>query len=177
MKNTTREWVRKAEADYRAAQKLNRGSDRLHDPSCFWCQPSAEKYLKALMEELGLTIPRTHILKDVLALLEPHCPSLTGLRPGAGVLDAIRSRHSVTRRQCEQTRNRSEPALERPGAGGGASAARPSVAPPAPEVIAAPKPRMAPFPPAERLPQKGVGPRHGRAPISWRSPYLGKFHR
>lgn len=82
MKKTTREWLRKAEADLRAADKLNRGSDPLHDQACFCCQQSAEKYLKALMEELSLTIPRTHILKDLLALLQPHHPSLTRLRRG-----------------------------------------------------------------------------------------------
>ena len=34
------------------------------------------------MEELGLTIPRTHILKDLLTLLQPNYPSLSGLRRG-----------------------------------------------------------------------------------------------
>ena len=80
MKKTTREWVRKAEADYRAARKLFQGKERLHDQSCYFCQQSAEKYLKALLEELGVTIPRTHILKDLLALLAPHHPSLNPLR-------------------------------------------------------------------------------------------------
>jgi HEPN domain-containing protein len=47
------------------------------------CQQSAEKYLKALLEELGLTIPRTHVLKDLLALLHPHYPSLS--LPGRGL--------------------------------------------------------------------------------------------
>src|SRR5258708_2358053 len=82
MKKTTREWVRKSEADYRAARKLNRGSDRLHDQACFFCQQSAEKYLKALMEESSLAIPRTHILKDLLALLQTHYLSLSHLRRG-----------------------------------------------------------------------------------------------
>ncbi len=35
MKETTREWVRKAEADYVAARRLRRGSDPLHDVVCF----------------------------------------------------------------------------------------------------------------------------------------------
>src|SRR5262249_34403281 len=51
---TTREWVRKAEADYLAARKLARGSVPLHDQSCFLFQQPTEKYLKALLEELGL---------------------------------------------------------------------------------------------------------------------------
>jgi len=35
-----------------------------------------------MMEELSLTIPRTHILKDLLALLQPHHLSLSRLRRG-----------------------------------------------------------------------------------------------
>jgi HEPN domain-containing protein len=54
----------------------------MHDQSCFFCQQSAEKYLKALMEEQGLTIPRTHLLKSLLVLLQSLYPSLTGLRRG-----------------------------------------------------------------------------------------------
>jgi len=38
MKRTTREWVRKAEADYLAANRLRRGSGPLHDVVCFHCQ-------------------------------------------------------------------------------------------------------------------------------------------
>jgi HEPN domain-containing protein len=72
--------VQKAENDYRAAEKLERGSDPLHDQACFHCQQCAEKYLKALLEELGLTIPYTHILRDLLTLLMPHHPSLRPLR-------------------------------------------------------------------------------------------------
>ena len=82
MKRTTREWVRKVEADHLAGQKLFHGLDRLYDQSCFFCQQSAEKYLKALLAELGLQVPRTHILKDLLALLLPHHPSLKRLRIG-----------------------------------------------------------------------------------------------
>jgi hypothetical protein len=38
------------------------------------------------MEELGLTIPKTHILRDLLALLQPHHASLTPLRRGLAFL-------------------------------------------------------------------------------------------
>jgi hypothetical protein len=34
------------------------------------------------MEELGLVVPRTHVLKDIQALLVTHYPSLVGLRRG-----------------------------------------------------------------------------------------------
>lgn len=76
MKRTTAEWVRKAEDDHRVALKLHRGKEPLHDQLCFHCQQSAEKYLKALLEEQGQSIPYTHILRDLLALLSSHHPSL-----------------------------------------------------------------------------------------------------
>jgi HEPN domain-containing protein len=82
MKRTTREWVRKAEADLRAESKLERGRDSLHDQSCFCSQQCAEKYLKALMEEVGLTIPHTHILRNLLDLVRPHYPVLRPFRRG-----------------------------------------------------------------------------------------------
>ena len=58
MKRLTAEWVKKADADFVAANKLRRGRVALHDQVCFHCQQAAEKYLKALMVELGLTIRR-----------------------------------------------------------------------------------------------------------------------
>jgi HEPN domain-containing protein len=82
MKRLTAEWVRKAEADYRLAAKLARGREPFHDQLCFLCQQAAEKFLKALLEELGLTIPRTHILRDLLALLLPHHGSLRSFQRG-----------------------------------------------------------------------------------------------
>jgi HEPN domain-containing protein len=54
----------------------------LHDQLCFHCQQAAEKYLKAVLEDLGLTVPRTHILEDLLSLLLPDHPSLRSWRRG-----------------------------------------------------------------------------------------------
>jgi HEPN domain-containing protein len=82
MKKLTREWVRKAEADYRIAVKIGRGAEPLHDGVCFHCQQSAEKYLKGLMEELGLTVPKTHDLDQLRTALQPHHPALQPLKRG-----------------------------------------------------------------------------------------------
>jgi HEPN domain-containing protein len=82
MKKTTAEWVNKAEADFQFAAQNIRGAKAFHDQRCFLCQQSAEKYLKALLEELGLPIPRTHILRDLLALLLQHHPSLRSFTRG-----------------------------------------------------------------------------------------------
>jgi HEPN domain-containing protein len=105
MKRLTREWVKKAEADFVTAAKLGRGREPLHDQVCFHCQQCAEKYLKALMEEVGLTVPRTHNLISLLPLLKPHHPSLRSFRRGLDFLTrfAVETRYpgdSASRRQA-----------------------------------------------------------------------------
>ncbi len=74
MKRITREWVRKAEADYKAAVRESRVA--AHDLVCFLCQQCVEKYIKALLDENTLHVPRTHDLRHVARLAEPLCPRL-----------------------------------------------------------------------------------------------------
>jgi len=82
MQKLTAEWVKKAEGDYRVALVLSRGSEPFHDQICFHCQQCGEKYLKALLQELGLPVPRTHGLVALRNLLLEHHPSLANLRRG-----------------------------------------------------------------------------------------------
>jgi|SRR5437868_4580894 len=82
MQKATREWVRKAEKDYRLAEAIAAGGQRFHDELCFHCQQSAEKYCKALLEEAARPIPKTHDLDDLLGLLRALHPGLTALRRG-----------------------------------------------------------------------------------------------
>jgi HEPN domain-containing protein len=56
MKTLTREWVRKAEADYVMASALSRLVPPVHDGVCFHCQQCAEKYLKLLWLPLCLPV-------------------------------------------------------------------------------------------------------------------------
>jgi HEPN domain-containing protein len=49
---------------------------------CFHCQQSAEKYLKGLMEEAGLAVPKTHYLDKLLKPLITAHPELQRLRRG-----------------------------------------------------------------------------------------------
>ncbi len=46
----------------------------------------AEKYLKALLQELGLPIQRTHDLLELLFNLTPHYPDLRRLKRGLELL-------------------------------------------------------------------------------------------
>jgi HEPN domain-containing protein len=87
------------------ARSLTRGAGRSNDGVCFHCQQAAEKYLKALMQELTLAIPRTHALEDLLNLLLPHHPGLNSFRRGLTFLTtfAVDTRYpgkTATKRQA-----------------------------------------------------------------------------
>lgn len=82
MRRSTREWVLKAEADYEVALATARSSKSHHDHVCFLCQQCTEKYLKALLNEAGLAVPRTHLLFDLRALALPHYPALKSIGRG-----------------------------------------------------------------------------------------------
>jgi len=105
MKRMTREWIRKAEDDFHAAGVLAARRDIFHDQVCFHCQQSAEKYLKALLEEQGLSITKTHDLEDLLVALLPHYLTLGRCRRGLRFLTgfAVDPRYPLlrtTRRQA-----------------------------------------------------------------------------
>ncbi len=80
MKRQTAMWVRKAEEDWSGANALAAQVPPLCDLVCFHCQQSAEKYLKALLQENGAHVPKTHDLRDLLNLLLPHDATLKPLR-------------------------------------------------------------------------------------------------
>jgi HEPN domain-containing protein len=54
----------------------------VYDGVCFHCQQCAEKYLKALLQESGLAITRTHDLEALRVQLLPTHPSLRSFRRG-----------------------------------------------------------------------------------------------
>lgn len=82
MKPSTREWIKKAESDYQAALTLaRRRKISFHDQACFHYQQSAEKYLKARLEEANIRSPKTHDLDKLLSLLLPVEPLWAALLP------------------------------------------------------------------------------------------------
>jgi HEPN domain-containing protein len=103
MKKLTKPWVRKAEDDFLAAEELGQANILLLDQICFHCQQSAEKYLKALLQEHGASVPRTHVLQELLARLLPQVPSLRGLKRGAEFLTRYAVETRLPWRQCNQT--------------------------------------------------------------------------
>jgi HEPN domain-containing protein len=59
---------------------VERNQPPVHDQICFHCQQSAEKYLKALLQDWGIVPPRTHDLDTLLTFLLPHDAALRNLR-------------------------------------------------------------------------------------------------
>jgi HEPN domain-containing protein len=92
MKKATREWIEKAEEDLQAAEFLAASSKSLHGVVCFHCQQCAEKYLKAVLEELSIFVDKTHDLKKLWTVLLAHYRALRSLRRGLDVLN----RYSVS---------------------------------------------------------------------------------
>lgn len=87
MKATTKEWVEKAEADYRSAGREMRARKAPNfDLSCFCAEQSAEKYLKAVLTESGLPTPKIHDLTRLAKLLEKVFPELVLLQPALEAL-------------------------------------------------------------------------------------------
>jgi HEPN domain-containing protein len=69
-----------------AAKQLSRSEIPVHEVVCFHCQQCAEKYPKGLLEELGLTVEKTHDLVDLISDLTPHHPTLGSIRRGMDFL-------------------------------------------------------------------------------------------
>jgi HEPN domain-containing protein len=68
MKPLTLEWIEKAERDFFTMERESRvRKEPNYDGVCFHAQQCAEKYLKALMVETGLPVPKSH---DLVFLLE-----------------------------------------------------------------------------------------------------------
>lgn len=107
MKAATRDWLKKAESDWLAALALaRRRKIPLHDQVCIHCQQSAEKYLKARLEEAGLVSPKTHDLEKLLRLAITVEPLWAVLRPALKRLTdyAVDFRypgHEATRQQAK----------------------------------------------------------------------------
>ncbi|MEJ2746854.1 MAG: HEPN domain-containing protein [Anaerolineae bacterium] len=105
MNELTVEWVTKAEGDYATAERELRVVDRPnYDAVCFHAQQTAEKYLKAFLQENGVAFPKTHSLIELLELCLPLNDELEVLRP-----DLIRlGRYAVRFRYPGETASKTE---------------------------------------------------------------------
>jgi len=72
MNDLTAEWIAKAEGDYATAGRELRAQRRPnYDAVCFHAQQTAEKYLKAFLQENGADFPKTPSLIELLQLVLP----------------------------------------------------------------------------------------------------------
>ena len=72
MKPLTPEWISKAEGDFATAQRELRARKQPNcDSACFHSQQCSEKYLKAILQENSVPIPKVHDLLSLLDLLLP----------------------------------------------------------------------------------------------------------
>ena len=83
-----REWVQKAEGDFDVMSRLARvrNRDSVCDGVCFHAQQCAEKYLKAVLQQAGRPVPKTHDLTKLLELTLPLEPMLEQFRPPLAAL-------------------------------------------------------------------------------------------
>ena len=71
MKPLAREWLSKADEDYRVAERELTAEPPAFSAVCFHAQQAVEKAMKALLVDFGLAFPRTHDLKFLLDLIKP----------------------------------------------------------------------------------------------------------
>jgi HEPN domain-containing protein len=104
MQKLTAEWVQKAEEDYQVALRTHRGGGPFHNAITFHCQQAGEKYLKALLQEDGLHVPKTHDLDDLWTLLPAYHAALRPSRRGLGFLTrfAVETRYPGDRASKRQ---------------------------------------------------------------------------
>ncbi len=80
MKRLTRDWVAKAEGDFRTKEREARvRREPNYDDICFHAQQCAEKYLKARLCEAGLPVPKIHDLVALILYALARAAGLTGM--------------------------------------------------------------------------------------------------
>ena len=86
----TREWVVKAEGDYATARREARARRQPNfDAVCFHAQQCAEKYVKALLQQTGRPIARSHNLEALAKPLLLTHPALKAITAGLRTLTAF----------------------------------------------------------------------------------------
>jgi HEPN domain-containing protein len=105
MNPLTLEWIEKAEGDFVTARReLRARTAPNYDAVCFHSQQTAEKYIKALLQETEINIPKTHQLMDLLALCIKVDPTVELLYSDLIILEG----YSVRYRYPGETAEKSE---------------------------------------------------------------------
>ena len=105
MKPQTREWIEKAEGDWKVARREAQAESPVYDAICFHAQQVVEKYFKAMLEESGDEVPKTH---DLILLAEKMPPD-AGLDPTERDALAALTAYSVAFRYLGDVYKRQNP--------------------------------------------------------------------
>ena len=79
-----REWLRKADTDLAVAERLLSDEEPFCNAITFHCQQAAEKHLKALLTCWDIEFPKTHVLANLIGLVETRDVALA-----KSLLDAV----------------------------------------------------------------------------------------
>lgn len=79
MKQLAKEWLNKADEDFRVAERELAAEPPAFSAVCFHAQQAVEKAMKALLVDLGVDFPRTHDLKFLLDLIKSKTPVFNDL--------------------------------------------------------------------------------------------------
>jgi HEPN domain-containing protein len=95
-------WIEKADEDWRTVKCLLNEEDPLRNIVAFHCQQAAEKYLKAWLTSRNADFPKTHDLKELLALIAPLDADLAAELGAAVILTpfGVSIRYPATTRRC-----------------------------------------------------------------------------
>ena len=66
MKELTKQWIQKANEDEKAERMLLQFEFPPHSVICFHLQQATEKWVKALINDLGFTIGKTHDIEKLI---------------------------------------------------------------------------------------------------------------
>lgn len=80
MKAITREWIKKAEEDYRVAIRESKAKPANHSTVCFHSQQAIEKYMKAVLQENEISFTKIHDLEILLKECKKIIPLLKDYR-------------------------------------------------------------------------------------------------
>ncbi|MFB6356619.1 MAG: HEPN domain-containing protein [bacterium] len=72
MNEITKEWIDKAEGDYKVAVRELKDDDPVYDAILYHLQQCVEKYLKALFQEHQIELEKVHDLTYLAEKVKPH---------------------------------------------------------------------------------------------------------
>jgi len=80
MKEITKEWIKKAEQDYRVAIREFEAKPPVYEAVCFHSQQCIEKYMKAILQENKIPFGKIHDLDILLKDCKKFLPELENYR-------------------------------------------------------------------------------------------------